>query len=210
MTVGALFAYGVRMALGRGAWVAPVLALAGVLAWYRGDSAGDWLPLFEVFLPLVSVALVVPALMSEKEGGTWSLLLSYPVDRIWLFLSKTLPALALALLLPLGVWAIMYGLGLPLDRSLLALSFPGLFFLSGLAVTGCLMAPHAASAYLFPVGWWALDFVTRGRITKTFYLFNAAYPQDGVDLYATKFLLLLVGAVLWTVSVAYFRRVRAG
>ncbi len=203
-----IFSYGMRMVWHRGAWIPPLVVAAYVLFRYQGALTGDWLPLFEVFLPFFSVVYVVPVMVGDKEAGIWPLILSYPVDRTLLFVSKMLPALVMALLLPWFAWGVIRVLGVSLAMETLLYTLPGLLFLTGLSAIASVAAPHAAAAYLFPLGWWALDLSTRGLITRTFYLFAASYPQQGIDMGATKWMLSTAGILLWCGAAACFHRIR--
>ena len=204
-----LYGYNFYLACQRSWWLPPlIIGIYIAQAWHGGKETWDWRPLFEVFLPLLTLAYIVPVMVDEKQGGTWPLILSYPMGRLRLFAAKILPALAMAMLLILATWGALQVLGLPVSGRALGIAMPGFLFLSGLAVTSGVLSSTPMVSWFLPVGWWALDFSTRGRFTGSWYLFSLSYPEEGIEVIPTKVTLALTGIFLWILAALIFRQIR--
>lgn len=178
----------------------PVVALLHWLFWQRAfdpPRVTQVVRALELVLPLV-VGLAVAHLMGvEREAGFAELRRSYPEHRWRMPLLRTAGALGLgvvAVLLGLVAFRLAFGAFNLFDVVRPSLA-PALFLLGLSLLLGNLTGSYWAAAGV-ALGYWFIEFVTQGTLTKGFFLFQASFPVDDVDYDTNRALLYAAGAAL--------------
>lgn len=202
-TRGALW-YEARIAFGLSSAL-PVLLLPGyaLVAWFvwsqRPQPPILWEVTrgFELVAPLAAALSAAHLMGVEREAGFADLRRSYPEHPWRLPLLRTAGAIGLGLLsLLLGIlcFQLAYGTFSLWDTVLPALA-PAVYLLGLSLLAGNLSGSYwlAAGAAL---GYWFVEMLTRGDITKGFFLFNETYPVAGVSQVLNRVLLAGIGLML--------------
>lgn len=132
----------------------------------------------ELFFPTAAPLLMAHLFSREWEGGTADVLLARPRGRGALLAGRLLSAVALLVVAYLLGWAVLLAKvhAAPLP-DLLAVTLPGGLAMGALGLAVATAARSSPAGYLVPLCWWLLDWLTMGRLTWRFYLFDHAGPE---------------------------------
>ncbi|MFP4345976.1 MAG: hypothetical protein ACLFU8_14870 [Anaerolineales bacterium] len=156
---------------------------------------------FELLLPL-TVGLAAAQLMSvERDEGMAELRLSYPEDPWRLPLVRTGVALLIgAVAIVLGLVAFRWVFDPIPPGALVEPALGPTLFLLGLALlVGNLTGNYWLAAALV-MGYWFFEVQTQGDVTKSFFLFQYAWPVEAVDYVLNRRLLAGVGGLFLLVN----------
>lgn len=209
------------------------VAVPVVRVWYNSDqSYTPFVVLSMIALAALMVGMIHPAasIVREKESGTIEQLQVTPIGRAELFIAKTLPTMLIGLASVYPSLLIVWWFGVPLRGSLIVfMALTAIFLVSAVAL-GVLIAAFSATMQqalllsffvLFPVMFLSGTIAPVESMPKLLQTFSLASPLrhymdvilgvflkgTGIDiLWPQAFALSLIGAVLFAVAAAVFRR----
>lgn len=194
----------------------PAYALLAWLNWsaYRAaPQLGELLQAFMLLLPL-SAGLAAAHLMTiEREEGFDDLRRTYPESSWRLPVRRTIGgsiAVTVSALVAGVIFHFAYGNYAP--EIVILPAIPPALYLMGLALLiGNLTGGYWIAAGVI-VGYWYLEFQTRGTFTMAFFLFNPIMPIPSVDVSLNRGLLvgLAFGLLVLNVMYSSWRRKRGG
>lgn len=191
----------------------PLVALAltsmGIWSWATNlghiHRTRDVLLVLEVALPAVLVLLMSSALSADSSALFEPLLLSYPSRALGWAIWRATPVVVVVAAVSVCIGAVADAVYMHLDANrLFSMIFPTALALSGLTAFGNLLTRVMHGGVILPLGYWALDLVTKGVFTRKLYLFEGSYPSPLATV-DDKAWLALVGALSWVCAVCLKR-----
>jgi len=157
---------------------------------------------FGFLLPLLSALSVAHLMSVERDEGFDDLRYSYPEPIQFQALMRTVMALVLiAVILGLGWAAYSFASGEMISFQWLLPALPATLFLTGLS----LLANHLTGSYWVSagvsLGYWLVEYQTKGILTHSFFLFNSIWPCEGVDPSINIILILSSGLIFLAANI---------
>jgi hypothetical protein len=138
----------------------------------------------------------------ERDEGFDDLRYSYPEPIQLQALMRTVMAFILiAVILGLGWAAYSLASGEMISFQWLLPALPATLFLTGLS----LLVNHLTGSYWVSagvsLGYWLVEYQTKGVLTHSFFLFNSIWPSEGVDPSINALLILSSGLIFLAANI---------
>ncbi|MCC6805719.1 MAG: hypothetical protein IT319_22750 [Anaerolineae bacterium] len=194
----------------------PAYALIAWLNWsaYRATpQPGELIRAFVLGLPLSAGLAAAHLMVIEREEGFDSLRRSYPESSSRLPVRRALGgiiAVTVSTLVTGVIFHLAYG-DYAVETVIIPAVPPALYLMGLALLIGNVTGGHWIPAALV-VGYWFMEFETRGAFTKAAFLFNPIMPIPSVDAALNRWLLVGLACLWASLNVGYssWRRSRGG